>query len=71
MPKWRKERKLLNKTFHPKVVEDYFDVFELHGNNLIRVLEQEVGKPTMEVMSILDFYSMDTVMRTKLIPEND
>ncbi|XP_039288154.1 cytochrome P450 4C1-like isoform X2 [Nilaparvata lugens] len=47
--RWRKLRKMVNPTFHQKLLENFLTTFNEQSDELVQKLEEQVGKPTFDI----------------------
>nr|AEK01115.1 cytochrome P450 CYP417A1 [Nilaparvata lugens] len=47
--RWRKLRKMVNPTFHQKLLENFLTTFNEQSDVLVQKLEEQVGKPTFDI----------------------
>ncbi|KAK7871480.1 hypothetical protein R5R35_010202 [Gryllus longicercus] len=59
--KWKSHRKLLTPTFHFKILEEFVDVFNFHGNVMIQKLKTEVNGPEFDVHKYITLCTLDSI----------
>lgn len=59
--KWKKHRKMLTPAFHFKILEEFLDVFEVYSNILIKKLENEVDKNSIDIYPYITLCSLDII----------
>ncbi|KAF2897329.1 hypothetical protein ILUMI_08847, partial [Ignelater luminosus] len=64
--KWKKHRKILTPAFHFQILEQFVDVFDHYGNILVKKLEQEVGKKSVDVYTYVTLCSLDVICATSM-----
>ncbi|RZF41239.1 hypothetical protein LSTR_LSTR010467 [Laodelphax striatellus] len=47
--RWRKLRKMVNPTFHQKLLENFLTTFNEQSEVMVQRLEEQVGKPTFDI----------------------
>lgn len=56
---WKIDRKVANTAFNLKLMESYNKIFEYHGNELVDILSNEVGKKSVDLVPFVDLYALD------------
>ncbi|KAF2895444.1 hypothetical protein ILUMI_10731 [Ignelater luminosus] len=64
--KWQKHRKILTPAFHFKILEQFIEVFDSHGNILVQKLEKEVGKKSVDIYPYVTLCALDTICATAM-----
>lgn len=59
--KWKKHRKAITPSFHFSILQQFIEIFENVGNNLITKLESEEGKDSVEISKIISLYALDVI----------
>lgn len=58
---WKRQRKLINPAFQPRIFESFIPVFEFHGNKLINILKKKGENAIIDVPEFIDLYVLDTI----------
>ncbi|XP_066138543.1 cytochrome P450 4c3-like isoform X2 [Euwallacea fornicatus] len=69
--KHKTERKLLQHMFGPKFLEGYSKLFQKHAQNLLQVMENNVGKEAFDVLHILHECAFKATMDIIVEHKND
>ncbi|KAF2886992.1 hypothetical protein ILUMI_19181, partial [Ignelater luminosus] len=64
--KWQKHRKILTPAFHFKILEQFIEIFDFHGNILVQKLEKEVGKKSVNIYPYVTLCALDTICATAM-----
>lgn len=58
---WRRPRKIITPTFHFKILEQFFDVFNACGNTFIDIIKEKGSKGPVDVWPLLKAYALDVI----------
>lgn len=58
---WKRHRKIITSAFHFNILEQFSETFNSAGNILIRKLEAEVGKNSVNVEPFISLYVLDII----------
>ncbi|KAF2878640.1 hypothetical protein ILUMI_27529 [Ignelater luminosus] len=64
--KWRKQRKILTPTFHFQILEQFVEIFDEYSGILIKKLETEVGKKSVDIYPYVTLCSLDVICATSM-----
>ncbi|CAH0550618.1 unnamed protein product [Brassicogethes aeneus] len=64
--KWKERRKIITPTFHFQILEQFVDVFENQGKILIKKLEKEVGKDSVNIFPYVTLCTLDIICETAM-----
>ncbi|XP_023220300.1 cytochrome P450 4V2-like [Centruroides sculpturatus] len=68
--KWKARRKLLTRSFHFKILEEFFPIFNDHCSIMLEIMKQSADKEWVDIVPIITKCILDinceTVMGTKL-----
>ncbi|KAJ4450148.1 hypothetical protein ANN_01555 [Periplaneta americana] len=59
--KWQSHRKILTPAFHFKILEEYVQVFNSNSRVLIQKLQENVGKPFVDISSYVTMCTLDII----------
>nr|AEL88542.1 cytochrome P450 CYP4BD5v1 [Dendroctonus rhizophagus] len=60
-PTWRSHRKVITPSFHFSILQQFISVFDSVGNKLMKKLESEAGKDSVEVSQLISLYALDVI----------
>ncbi|KAH1013368.1 hypothetical protein HUJ04_002367 [Dendroctonus ponderosae] len=58
---WRNHRKVITHSFHFSILLQFIDVFDSVGDNLVKKLESEAGKDSVEISQLISLYALDVI----------
>ncbi|XP_069674758.1 cytochrome P450 4C1-like [Periplaneta americana] len=64
--KWQSHRKILTPAFHFKILEEYVQVFNSNSRVLIQKLQENVGKPFVDISSYVTMCTLDIICETAM-----
>ncbi|KAF2897328.1 hypothetical protein ILUMI_08846, partial [Ignelater luminosus] len=64
--KWKKHRRILTPAFHFQILEQFVDVFDHYGNILVKKLEREIGRKSVDVYPYVTLCSLDVICATSM-----
>lgn len=59
--KWKAHRKAITPSFHFSILQGYIGVFNNVGDMLVKNLQKEVGKDSVEISKIISLYALDVI----------
>lgn len=58
---WRRHRKIITPTFHFKILDQFFDVFNSSGKVFIDILKRESIRGPVDIYPLLKLYALDVI----------
>ncbi|KAH1013367.1 hypothetical protein HUJ04_002366 [Dendroctonus ponderosae] len=59
--KWRNHRKVITHSFHFSILQQFIGSFDGVGDNLLKKLESEAGKDSVEISQLISLYTLDVI----------
>lgn len=59
--KWRARRKLLTPSYHFKILDGFLPVFDSVSSTLVKELEKEVGKDSVDIYPYITLCTLDII----------
>ncbi|RZB40510.1 p450 domain containing protein, partial [Asbolus verrucosus] len=64
--KWQSRRKILTPAFHFSILQDFIAVFNEETENLVEILRNEVGKPSIDVVPVVSQFTLKAIGETAM-----
>lgn len=64
--KWFARRRAITPTFHFKILEEFFEVFKKHSENLMEEIDKKVGQGYFDIMPIITDTLINTLCETAM-----
>nr|ALD15912.1 cytochrome P450 [Dendroctonus armandi] len=58
---WKNHRKVITPSFHFSILQQFVGVFNSVGDNLVKKLESEAGKDSVEISQLISLYALDVI----------
>ncbi|KAG5670295.1 hypothetical protein PVAND_000571 [Polypedilum vanderplanki] len=63
--KWHQRRKIITPTFHFKILEEFVEIMNKHGNVFVKKLKKYNGRP-IDVFPLVSLYALDVICESAM-----